>query len=288
MIPVRRPIFLIAMFCSMLAAFNVAHAQTPDAESTATAAPPPPPARVSESFPSVDANYVLGRGDVIEVAVVGQSDYNARVRVTPDGNILLPLIGSLPAESKRPADVATLVSAALTKGGYFAQPVVRVDVVLVASRFITVFGQVGSPGLVTLDRSYRLSEILARVGARFAGGSEQVIITHADGSQERLSMLDIATGGADKDPLVATGDKIYVPGAANQVFYISGAVRSPGAFPVVPELTVRTALARAGGITENGSEKKVEIYRNGEKIKKPDLNTKVEVGDIIKFGERML
>jgi polysaccharide export outer membrane protein len=267
-----------------------AYAQAPANGQPADApvrAPAPSAQTPMESFAVVDANYVLGVGDVIEVAVVGQPDYSVRARISPDGAVMLPLVGRVTASSRRPSELATQVAAGLTSGGYFAQPIVRVEVVTVASRFVTVLGQVGSPGLMPLDRTYRLSEILARAGARFATGAELVIITRANGTQEKLIMADIAMGDPAKDPVVVTGDKIYLPAPGSQVFYINGSVRSPGSFPVTPGLTVRLALARAGGVSENGSEKKFDIIRGGKKVPKTNLETVIEEGDIIKFGERM-
>jgi polysaccharide export outer membrane protein len=237
----------------------------------------------------IDQNYVLGLGDVIEVSVVGRNDFQGRVRIGPDGSILLPLIGRMAAANLRPADLATQIQAALAKGGFYSQPVVRVEVITVASRFVTVLGQVSSPGLIPLDRSFRLSEILAKVGAKISSNSDYVILTRGGegGAQQRLSMSEIAMGGPSKDPFVAPGDKIYVPAAEAEVFYLSGPVKSPGAFALQPGMTVRMAIARAGGVTEMGNEKKVEIFRKGAKVPKVTLETPIEVGDIIKLGERL-
>lgn len=277
---------LAAASVTLASVADIASAQVPNAAAPAVT----PPAAASagpESFANVESGYILGLGDVIDVALIGRMEYAARARVSADGAVLLPLIGSLPAVNLKPADLAIQIGAALEKGGYYSKPIVRVEVVSVASRFVTVLGQVGQPGLIPLDRTYRLSEILARVGARFGGSSDYVILTHGDGRQDKLRMQDIASGGPDKDPPVASGDKIFIPAAENQVFYVSGSVRSPGAFPLSEGMTVRTALARAGGVNETGSEKKFEIFRDGKKIPKANLETVVEVGDIIKFGERM-
>ena len=252
-----------------------------------TATPPVLPS--PELGTMIDSNYVLGLGDVIEVSVVGRNDFQGRVRIGPDGSVLLPLIGRLPAANLRPADLATQIQAALAKGGFYSQPVVRVEVITVASRFVIVMGQVSSPGLVALDRAYRLSEILAKVGAKISSNSDFVILTRGGegGAQQRMLMAEIATGGPSKDPFVAPGDKIYVPAAENEIFYLSGAVKSPGVYPLTAGMTVRMAIARAGGVTEMGNEKKVEIFRKGAKVPKVTLETPVEVGDIIKLGERL-
>jgi hypothetical protein len=47
------------------------------------------------------------------------------------------------------------------------------------------------------------------------------------------------------------------------------------------------ALAKGGGVTENGSEKKLKVVRDGKPLKKVRLDDIVKVGDIITIGERL-
>ncbi len=237
---------------------------------------------------SGDREYVLGVGDSVEVGLLGRTDFSGRSRVGSDGNILLPYLGTVQALGRTPAQLAEDVRIGLEKGGFFAQPTVRVDVVAVASRFVTALGALGSPGLLPLDRQYRLSEIVARAGGRTSAGADYVVLTRENGDSQQHKIADIATGIGDKDPLVRNGDKVYIPAVENEVFYISGQVRNAGAYPASQNLTVRMALARGGGLSETGSEKKVKINRKGVDIKGVKLDeTTVEPGDVITVGERL-
>jgi polysaccharide export outer membrane protein len=253
----------------------------------AFAQPATPPVQQAVT-PVAGDDFVLGVGDTIEVSVLGRSDFNTRARVGSDGKVLLPYIGAVPAADKGAGQLAEEIRAALQRGGFFAQPSVRVDVVAVTSRYVTVLGSVGTPGLLPLDRQYRLSEILARVGGRSDGGSDHLVLTRKDGQSLQFNLADLATGAGDKDPIVMSGDKIYIPAADNDVFYVVGQVKSPGAFPITPGMSLRLAIARAGGVGENGSEKKVKINRKGKEIKPTSLDsTTVEPGDVITVGERL-
>lgn len=266
----------------------VAIAQTP---ASVASAPPPAPAveAVADSARATgDRSYVLGLGDIIQVSVLGRSEFDARGRIGSDGTVLLPYLGAVPASGRSPAQLADEVRTALEKGGYYARPLVRVEIISAASRVVTVLGYVGQPGLVPLDRDYRLSELIARVGGRTEAGADYVLVTRGDAPSERFGLLELATGGPDKDPLVRPGDKIYVPSGGNEVFYLNGQVKAPGAFPLAQGMTVRMALAKGGGVSENGNEKKVKIIRKGQPVKSVKLDeTVVEPGDIITIGERM-
>ena len=65
-------------------------------------------------------------------------------------------------------------------------------------------------------------------------------------------------------------------------FYLGGEIRSPGGYPYEPGLTVRQALNLGGGITEYGSESRIEILREGASDPVPaELDSPVRPGDTI-------
>ncbi|MGH6965960.1 MAG: SLBB domain-containing protein [Phenylobacterium sp.] len=276
----------LALFGALLLAAPIA-ASAQVQPSPAQAAPPAAAATTPQST-AVDSSYLLGPGDVVEIGLVGRADFGSRARVSTDGTILLPMIGAIPAAQRTVLQLADDVRQALIKGGFYADPVVRTEVVGINSRYVTVLGAVGSPGLLPLDRNYHLSEILARVGGRSGSGADFILLTPTGGgATQRYSIAQLASGAPDKDPVVHNGDKIYIPTVENEVFYISGQVNSPGAFPVTEGMTVRMAIAKGGGVNENGSEKKVKIVRDGKPLKGVKLEDPVKVGDIVTIGERL-
>jgi polysaccharide export outer membrane protein len=256
---------------------------TPAAAQQATANTP----TAAPTGPVVDGStsvYVLGRDDVVEVGLLGRSDFGGRSRVQADGTIQLPFIGKIPAAERTTAELSDTVRKALQAGGYFADPVVTVEVVGYASRYITVLGAVGAPGLVPINRPYRLSEILARVGGIREGGADYLSVRSADGSDKKYLVSDLATGNTDQDPYVKAGDKIFAPQA--EQFYIYGQVNGPGAYVLRQGTTVRMAIAKGGGLTESGSEKKIDVTRDGKKVKLA-LGDPILPGDVLVVGERM-
>lgn len=239
------------------------------------------PAEIKQEAPAPD--YVLGPEDVVEVDVLGRPDFKTRARIGADGTIQLPLIGRIDATDRTARVLGEDIRKALQSGGFFANPIVNVDVASYASRYVTVLGAVGSPGLIPVNRSYRLSEILARVGGVKDNGADYLVIRSVAGDERRVMVKEIATGDASQDPFVLPGDKIFSPVA--DLFYISGQVNSPGAYPLSSDLTLQMAIARAGGLTPSGSDKGVQVTRKGTKTKL-DLSSKVEAGDVVVVKER--
>jgi polysaccharide export outer membrane protein len=283
---------LAAAAALMLVAAPVC-AQPQSSAARAPAAPAKPAAVTPQTAPAptpvvvVDANFTLGVGDSVNVGLVGRNDFNTAAQVSSEGTIFLPLVGQMKALGLTTAELAKQIQASLKSGGFFSDPLVHIEVTGVASRYATILGDVGSPGLLPLDRDYHLSDVLARVGARAGEGRGTIVVTHSGGQSKRYSIEEIATGGPDGDPKVQPGDKLYFPASEAEVFYISGQVRSPGAFPATQGLTVREAIARGGGLTDMGSERKTKVYRKNVQLKNVTLDTVLQPGDIVQIGERL-
>src|SRR5688572_3803764 len=134
--------FCVSLAVGLLAAVS-ANAQTPAATQPSTNATSPP----SGIADLASSAYILGRDDVVEVGLLGGAGFSGRTRVQADGTIQLPLIGKIPVADRTTAEVSEAVRKALVAGQFFTDPVVTVEVVGYASRYVTVLGAVGSPGL---------------------------------------------------------------------------------------------------------------------------------------------
>jgi polysaccharide export outer membrane protein len=204
-------------------------------------APPnsPAPATVGSA---ADRAYVIGPDDVIEVSVLGRSDFTTRGRVAQDGTIQLPYLGSVKVGNQTAEQLGTALQHSLEGGGYFAHP-----------------------------------------GGIREGGADYVELKPTTGPEKDIPVATLATGAADSDPFVSPGDKIYVPEA--QLFYITGQVKSPGAYPMVAGMTLRMALSRGGGLSDAGSERRIEVVRHGKRLEHVDLDAPIEPGDVVKANE---
>ncbi len=252
-------------------------APTASAPSTSAAAP--------AAGASANQNYVLGPGDVVEIAILGRADFQARGRISQDGSIQVPYLGTVAASDRTAEELGTQLGKALEAGGYFSKPIVKVDIVSFASRYVTMLGSVPTPGLIPVDRPYHLSEILARAGGVREDAADYVVLRSEHGPERHLSIKTLATGDSSEDPFVNPGDKIFVPKA--DIFYISGQVRSPGTFPIESGMTLRMAIGRGGGLTDLGSDRHVKITGKDGHVRRLKLDDKIDAGDVIVVGEKL-
>jgi polysaccharide export outer membrane protein len=259
---------LAAVFAGLLtlwAPIAAGAQQSPPARASQTAASQTPASQTVGGPPAV-GGYVLGPEDVIEVSVLGRSDFTTRAKISADGTMQLPYLGTVKASNMTSEALREQVRGELEKGGYFTKPILSVNIVSYASRYVTVLGSVVTPGLVPVDRPYRLSELLARVGGAKDDAADYVVLRSDKQAERQLLIKTLATGDASQDPFVAPGDKIYVPLA--ELFYISGQIKLPGAFPLASDMTLRMAISRGGGLTDAGSERRIQLTRHGKRVAK--------------------
>ncbi len=235
---------------------------------------------------AASSGYVLGADDGVTVSVYGQPDAGVQTRIKADGTIVVPLIGNVQAAGQTVISLAELITKKFVAGGYFKSPVVNVEIAGYVSKTINIAGKVTQPGVYPLDRSYRALEVLLKAGWVRDAGANYVYLRRADNKEVRLETEALVRGAQDKNPIMQPGDTLYVPDA--DTFYIYGQINRAGAFPVLPNMTVRQAIALAGGVTATGSDRKVGLYRAGSKDKdEVDLETLLQKNDVVVIKERL-
>jgi polysaccharide export outer membrane protein len=275
----------VGVITAILVAFYLPAAAAGQQAAPATAALAAAQPETDAQDTSADQNYILGPEDVVEIEVLGRADFRTRAKIGQDGMIQLPFLGTVSAGNRTTNQLADEIKKALETGGYFSNPIMRVEIVGFASRYVTVLGEVAKPGLVPVDRPYHLSELLARVGGVRETAADYVVVRGDKGPERRLSVKTLAMGDISQDPYIQPGQKIFAPKA--EVFYISGQVRSPGTYPFDPDMSIRQAIARGGGLTDLGTDKKVKVTHVGGKAEKLKPEDKIHSGDVIVIGEKL-
>ena len=99
----------------------------------------------SASAVSAPIGYQLSASDLIAVEVFGEEDLRTAARLNSEGNVSLPLIGSVHLESLTLAQATTRVTELYARD-YLVNPKVNVTLLGYAKRRFTVLGQVNRPG----------------------------------------------------------------------------------------------------------------------------------------------
>ncbi|MDP9014188.1 MAG: SLBB domain-containing protein [Pseudomonadota bacterium] len=254
---------------------------------------PPQAAKPGAAAPGGAAPLLqLGPGDSVSIQVYGQPDLSTTVYVADDGTVSVPLAGNVPVSGLSPSQASSRIESALKTGKILVEPHVTLTVTQSRSQRVSVLGQVGTPGRYPVESNTSIFDLLAQAGGITANGSDVVYIIRQekDGKEVRYAVdLKGMAGGSAALPSATLrgGDSVFVPNA--EQFSIFGEVATPGRYRVEPGMTVIEAIAKAGGITQRGSQRRVEIKRklaDGSYTNvKAKISDPVQPNDVIQVKE---
>jgi polysaccharide export outer membrane protein len=191
----------------------------------AAAADLPPPDTVSQ--PRSGGEYRIGPQDTLDIEVSQVSELSKPVQVDTGGNILLPLVGQMPAAGRTPAELSDDIAAALKKR-YMRDPQVVVSVKDAQGQKITVDGAVGQPGVYALNGPTTLLQAvsLAKGADPKLANMRRVAIFRTINGARRSAFYDLTRirNGQAEDPPVYGSDIVVVDtsGAKSFVQTFSG------------------------------------------------------------------
>ncbi len=180
--------------------------------------------------------------------------------------ITCPLVGAIKIGGLTIPAAEQAIAAALKAGGYIAQPQVNILLTKNLGNQVSVLGQVGRAGRYPLDNfTIKLSEMVAIAGGIGQTGADVAIITGTRDGRPFRKEVDIVgmflDGKLNDDLVVAGGDVIYVH--RQPMFYVYGEAQKPGSYRIERKMTVRQAVAQAGGPTLRGTVRNLAVYRRG-------------------------
>jgi len=170
------------------------------------------PAPIQETAASTV--YLVGAGDKLEITVFGHADLNRIVEVRGDGAIDFPLIGDVPVAGKGLSQIGRDLAQLLGKD-YIVDPKVSVSVREYGSRWVTIIGEVRTPGRHILRLNMRLIDLLAEAGglSPFANRKQIEILRSESNDLRRkvvVNLKAVEDGKVADLPLLA-GDVVIVP-----------------------------------------------------------------------------
>jgi polysaccharide export outer membrane protein len=210
------------------------------------------------------SDYLIGSGDLIEVSLFEAKELNSKVRVSARGQITLPLLGEVPVKGLSAREAEQMIEDAY-RATYIRNPHVSIFIVERFSQRVTVVGQVKSPGTYDYASKQRLLDVLALAGGLTdkAGRSVQIRRVGKEGGEGGSYFVDldrlVKEGDTDLNIEINGADVVFVPEAG--VFFVDGAIRKPGSYPIRQQMTLQEALMAAGGLAPYADESQVVLMR---------------------------
>ncbi|GAB4136222.1 MAG: polysaccharide biosynthesis/export family protein [Cyanobacteria bacterium J069] len=271
------------------------------------------------------SDYLLGPGDELAITVLGFDEYTGTKVIAPNGTITLPVVGVVPVAGQT---IDSLTRDLTTRLNYYlVNPSVAVSLATLRPVFVTVTGEVQRPGPLQLENPRAgnngnnpqqslptlSSALIAAGGITTYADLRQVLVRRSlpsGGSNTiTVNLWDGIWAEADaNNPLLQDGDVVLVPKLADNATLdrrqiaqsslapdtvrvrVVGEVTRPGEVLVPPNSSLSSAVAIAGGPTEDARLSQVNFVRMNEQgqIERQEIDLRnltdsyqVQEGDVI-------
>jgi polysaccharide biosynthesis/export protein len=205
----------------------------------------------------------VGAGDLVEMSVFDTPELSGKLRVSNDGDVILPLVGTVHVAGMTANEMQNLIRRKLIDGAFMKDPQVTIFIAEYVTEGVSVLGEVKNPGVYPALGSHNLVDYISLAGGLTTMAGTHVTVTHAshpDAPQE-VKISATAPSGPQNNPQILAGDSIFIEKTG--LVYVIGDVVRPGGFPMDHDdhLTILQALALAQGTTFSAKKGATVIIR---------------------------
>lgn len=249
---------------------------------------------ILHSQPGLAQDYLVGSQDVLRITVYEHPDLTTVVRVSEEGKITFPFIGELEIKNLSAPEIEKAIAKRLS-GGFIKDPQVNVFIEQYRGQKIIIIGEVIKPGQYEITGPMYVTDAISMaLGMTKEAGNTITILrknrSNDGNASHRKSVIDVERlfkeGDLTQNLQLQDKDIIYIPRI--NLFYIYGEVNRPGVYRIEKNLTVKRAIAIAGGFTQKASKNKVDITRRDKTedlVKRGSMDDFIEADDVIMIKE---
>jgi protein involved in polysaccharide export with SLBB domain len=216
-------------------------------------------------------NYQLGPDDELIIDIYGYSEETMKLKVSPDGNIRIPLVGivsvsGLTIEQAR-VRIKHSLSAVYDRINT-GETKVNISLGNIRSIKVLIVGEANLPGTYTLPSLATVFNALYVSGGPNTNGSMRNIKVIRN--NKVIAVLDIydfmLNAEAKGNIMLQDQDIIKISPYENKV-EIKGEVKREGYFEITKNETLKDLLHFAGGFTNDAFRERIKVIRNTDKEK---------------------
>jgi polysaccharide biosynthesis/export protein len=166
-------------------------------------------------FTNDSKDYVLGKGDVVEILVRGKPEFSGNFVIGPDGKVQYPFFDDILAEGLTKHLLTTQIATLLQK--FINNPEVGVRILQYRSKYIYILGEVNKPGKYYIEGdAIYLRDAIIQAGLPTQDAAiKRVRIIKTDYEKpvsDKINLKNILYKGKLKEnKLLVSGDLVVVP-----------------------------------------------------------------------------
>ena len=170
-------------------------------------------AATPKNVPSIDSEYTVRPGDVLQITVWKEDGLDRETLVLSDGTITFPLIGSFNVQGMTLAALQSTIKAKLKSLIPDASVTVLVKAPL--GHTVNIIGQVAKPGEIVIGQHLSVMQALSQAGGLtpYADDKKIIIIRNSGGQETSIPFpySDVASGHSLEENIqLNPGDVIVV------------------------------------------------------------------------------
>ena len=214
-------------------------------------------------------NYILSAGDELLINVWGDSELNLKLKVSPEGTILIPNLGPVSvsgltietAENRIRQELGRIMST-LSGNTDGANTFVSVSLSQIRSIKVNIVGEVVAPGTYTLPSFATLFNALYAAGGVNEIGSLRGIKVYRNSKEvAKLDVYDYLLNGKYNTNIRLEENDMVIVSPYDQLAVVQGKVKRNRIFELKKGETLSQLLNMAGGFTGDAYRKDVRIKR---------------------------
>ena len=198
--------------------------------------------------------YQISLGDVIGVVLSGSKEQIFDMKVQLDGTVFFPELGSISVVGESFLDIKNKLRN-LIEQSYIG---VSIDLSLkdLSAKKITIVGAVNNPGTYLVNPFTTISNSLAYSGGiQPIGSLRNIRLLRSNGDSFTFDLYKLLIDGDRANDLTIESGDVIVIGAASKFINITGMVKRPGTYEIIPgeDLSdiLKFALGFSGGANTN-------------------------------------
>ena len=216
--------------------------------------------------------YVLSAGDELLINVWGDSELNLKLKVSPEGTILIPNLGPVSvsgltietAENRIRQELGRIMST-LSGDTDGANTFVSVSLSQIRSIKVNIVGEVVAPGTYTLPSFATLFNALYAAGGVNEIGSLRGIKVYRNSKEvAKLDVYDYLLNGKYNTNIRLEENDMVIVSPYDQLAVVQGKVKRNRIFELKKGETLSQLLNMAGGFTGDAYKKDVRIKRKAD------------------------
>ncbi|MAD90195.1 MAG: polysaccharide biosynthesis protein [Pseudoalteromonas sp.] len=215
---------------------------------------------------SVPADYIIGRGDTINVNLYGKESASHTLVVDNEGRLTIPDFSPVQVAGVTYGEFKQLIKNKISQEAIGLN--VFVSMAELRSMRIMVVGEAYKPGSYTVSALSTVTHALhASGGLTEIASLRNIQVKRNNKTVSKLDLYDLLLNGdASGDITLRSGDVIFIPSVGPQVT-VKGAVKREGIFELAKSDTKESLVKMFGGFKENAFTKQVQVRRikNGAK-----------------------